>query len=159
MPLQYDPARAVIIAATNTVRLEEELRAYNIDPASPGLRVVYTAADVTAVAGLDPSTPWCIVGGTGPGIALGLVRRFGPSLTFPHAMAVYERDLAWRRDKIPDTTFQPTYEAPPTDYGPFPNNPFPPPPLPPGFDYVVIVDHGEIIYLTDIGGNYIMAPQ
>lgn len=139
MPLQYDTNRAVIIAASSPGRLEEELRAYNVDPASPGLRIVYSPTDLPDVLALPANTPWTIVGGTGAGGKDALTRRFGPALTFPNAIAVYENDLAWAHGRYPSPGPTPTYEPPPEPNGPFPHNPAPlePPGAPDGFIFVI----------------------
>lgn len=158
MPLQYNPTRAVIIAASSPGRLEEELKAYNVDPASPGLHVVYAPTDLPAVLALPVDTPWTIVGGTGQGGKVALTQRFGPSLTFPHAMQVFENDLAWAHGRYPSPGPDPTYEPPPEPVGPFPHEPpRPVSPVPPGYiaiiasedpwNFVVTADNKYVVLL------------
>ena len=158
MPLQYDKARAVIIAASSPGRLEDELKAYNVDPASSGLHVVYSPTDLPAVLALDPDTPWCIVGGTGAGGKDALTRRFGPAWHIPAALAVYENDLAWAHGRYPSPGPNPTYEAPPTDFGPFPHHPpRPPSPVPDGF-VAVISSSSPLTFVITADDKYVVMP-
>lgn len=156
MPLQYSKSRVVIIAASSPGRLAEELKAYNVDPASPGLKIVYSPTDLPAVLALPDTTPWTIVGGTGEGGKSALTRRFGPSLTFPHAMAVYENDLAWAHGRYPSPGPDPTYEPPPEPVGPFPHEPVrPPSPVPDGYDAIITAGNNFVIF----GDKYVVLPQ
>lgn len=93
----YNPARVVIICASSPARLAEEFAAYNVDPASPGLKIVYTSDDLPAVLGYPTDTPWCVVGGTGWGARDALKARYGGEQTFANAMFVIEDDIAWRK--------------------------------------------------------------
>lgn len=154
MALQYNKSRNVIIAASNPVRLAEELKVYNVNPEGVGLHIVYAPTDLPAVLALPADTPWTIVGGTGAGGKDALTRRFGPSLTFPHAMAVYERDLAWAHGRFPAPGPAPTYKPPPEPVGPFPHDP--PPPSLPGFDLVITADD---FFVVTADNKYVVAPQ
>lgn len=157
MPLQYDKSRAVIIAASSPNRLAEELRAYNIDPASPGLHVMYAPVDSPAVLELPTDTPWTILGDVGPGVKDALTRRFGKSITFPRAIAAYEADVAWAHARYPSPGPAPTYNTPPEPVGPFPHTlPRPPTPVPDGFDAVVTA--GNVFVIT-ADNKYVVSPS
>lgn len=155
MPLQYNPARTVIIAASSPNRLAEELKAYNVDPTSPGIHVVYAPTDLPTVLALPVDTPWCIVGGTGAGGKNALERRFGLSVTFPHLMFIYENDLAWAHGRYPSPGPNPTYNTPPEPVGPFAHVPGPPN-TPAGYNLVVTA--GYVAYVT-ASGKYVVIPQ
>lgn len=160
MALQYNKARAVIIAASSPGRLADELKAYNIDPEGAGLHIVYSPTDLPAVLALPIDTPWTIVGGTGPGGKDALTRRFGPSLTFPHAMQVYENDLAWAHGRFPSPGATPSYDQPPEPVGPFPNEPVRPPlPVPDGYDAVITAPTPTSRFVTTADGQYVVTLQ
>ena len=154
MPLQYNKARAVIIAASSPGRLEDELKAYNVDPEGGGLHVVYSPTDLPAVLALPVDTPWCIVGGTGAGGKSALTNRFGPAWTIPQALAVYENDLAWAHGRYPAPGPDPTYEPPAEPVGPFPTFPGPPN-TPAGYDLVITAGNLYVIF----DGKFVVAPQ
>ena len=97
MPLTYNPNRVVIVCASSPGRLAEECASYNVDPAAPGLKIVYTSDDLPAVLNLPVETPWCVVGGTGWGAREALKTRYGGEKTFAAAIYVVEEDIAWRK--------------------------------------------------------------
>jgi len=101
--LYRDPSLPVIVVAGSLSLADEFLKAYGVSVQIGGpIHVVMTQSDaMAAIAGLPPTTPWCIIAdGLTDSTVQGLIRsNFGPVQPIYKALGVSNKGIAWRFER------------------------------------------------------------